>query len=110
MRIERRKKLVRTALGPLGRTAVGSTNDRGANHSETKPVQAADTETLQGFAADHADWKVGSKPMVRQPFEALRRAYDTVRQSGMQACRAKLTGPAGVAILTAENWSSVAQW
>ena len=102
--------MVRMALGPVGGTAAGGTNDRGASPSATKPVRPADAETRQGFAADHADWKVGSNPMVRQPFEALRRAYYTVRQSGTQARAPRLTGSAGVAILTAENWSSVAQW
>ena len=50
----KRKELVNTGRGPVGKTAVVGAKDRATNKVVAKVVSSTDSDTLQGFIKNHA--------------------------------------------------------
>lgn len=51
----KRKALMDTGRGPVGKSAVVGAKDRDSNQVAARVVESTDAETLQGFVAEHAE-------------------------------------------------------
>ena len=77
----KRKELVDTGRGPVGKTAAVGAKDRATNQVAAKVVKSTDRETLHGFVKDHADTDATVYTDDATAYESLPFDHDTVKQS-----------------------------